>query len=89
MVPKIMIVCPPRFLGIILFMLLVAIQQDKGFGMRNANFALRLDKENGTRQRTNQRLLRASSSTVSKNLDSFQSSKRKVRKGSDPIHNKT
>ncbi|XVE91493.1 hypothetical protein REPUB_Repub01dG0014900 [Reevesia pubescens] len=89
-----------RMLIFLIFFGLLAVQPDKVCGLRSIDFVFRHseDQENGIATR-NQRMLKAvdmkGMSTekkpvaVNNKFDPNQSSKRRVRRGSDPIHNKS
>ncbi|KAK9277345.1 hypothetical protein L1049_006886 [Liquidambar formosana] len=75
------------------------VQPDKVSGLRSIELVLRNSKVDHVLMPKNQRILKAvvmdnlntekRSAPVNKEFDPNQSSKRKVRKGSDPIHNRS
>ncbi|PIN17162.1 hypothetical protein CDL12_10184 [Handroanthus impetiginosus] len=78
---------------------LLAFHPREVCGARNAGFVLRRGIEDQTMMIKNQRMLKGvdtnnlntdkKPAAISKPFDPNQSSKRKVRRGSDPIHNRT
>ncbi|CAK9136347.1 unnamed protein product [Ilex paraguariensis] len=77
---------------------ILAIQLEKVSGLRSRDFVLRWSKEDHGRVLKNKRMLRAvvqdlntmkKQAPVNKTFDPNQSSKRRVRRGSDPIHNRS
>lgn len=68
-------------------------------GLRSIGLAIRWSKEDDRQVVTNQRLLKEvvkeevnvekKAATLNKKLDPYQSSKRRVRRGADPIHNRS
>lgn len=77
----------------------LAVKPDKVSGMRSIDLVLRQNRHDHMLAPKNQRILKAvsmedlnkgeKSATVNKKFDLNQSSKRRVRRGSDPIHNRS
>lgn len=77
---------------------LLAVQPDKVSGMRNIELVLRHNQHNQGMVPQNQRILKDTTmvgmnagnklTQINNKFDPNQSSKRRVRRGSDPIHNR-
>ncbi|KAI4314159.1 hypothetical protein L6164_027094 [Bauhinia variegata] len=77
----------------------LSFQPDKAFGLRSFELALGQSQEENKTMLRNQRILKAvnmevmstkkDSAKANKKFDQNQSSKRRVRRGSDPIHNRS
>ncbi|KAG9140154.1 hypothetical protein Leryth_015779 [Lithospermum erythrorhizon] len=77
----------------------LAVQLDRVSGMRHVDIALKLSKEDNQLMLRNHRLLKADvnkglyakakPATEKKRFDQYKSSDRRVKRGSDPIHNRS
>ena len=87
-----------RILIFLLCIGLLSVQPEKVFGLRSFELALRQNLEEHRMMLQNQHTLKAvnmevidtkNSAKLNKMLDPNHSGKRRVRRGSDPIHNKS
>ncbi|KAI4328441.1 hypothetical protein L6164_020796 [Bauhinia variegata] len=88
-----------RVLILVLFIGFLSFQPDKAFGLTSSELALRQSQEEHRTMLQNQRTLKAinmevmskkkNSAKANNKFDPNQSSKRRVRRGSDPIHNRS
>lgn len=93
-----MVFHPSRIIIILLFVGFLSVQQEKVLGMTSLEIALRQSQKDHrimlqnehTGKATGKELLntKKNSANVNKEFDPNQSSKRRVRRGSDPIHNR-
>ena len=96
-----MVCSAQRVLIFLIFFGLLAVQLDKVSGLRSIDLVFRhSQKEDGIATRRNRRILKAGDmkrmstekklpTPVNNTFDPNQSSKRRVRRGSDPIHNRS
>lgn len=94
-----MVTSAPRVLILFICMGLLTFQPDKVSGLQNTDFVLKHEQHNQELMQQNQRSLNATNVKVTntekkptqtdKKFDPNQSSKRRVRRGSDPIHNRS
>ncbi|KAL5826411.1 hypothetical protein ACOSQ4_018208 [Xanthoceras sorbifolium] len=94
-----MVFCAHRLLVFLICMGLLAVQPDKVSGLRSIDLVLRQSQHNQDMVPQNQRSLMDSATKgmntekkptqINNTFDPNQSSKRRVRRGSDPIHNRS
>ncbi|XWS64260.1 hypothetical protein CRYUN_Cryun06bG0171000 [Craigia yunnanensis] len=92
-----MVCSAQRVLILLTFFGLLAVQPDKVSGLRSIDLVFRHSQEESGIATMNQRILKAvdmkemstekKAAPVNNTFDPNQSSKRRVRRGSDPIHN--
>lgn len=88
-----------RVLILLIFIGFLAVEPDKVSALRSIDLVLRQSPEDHMLAAKNQRILKAvvtenlrkeeKAAPVNKKFDLNQSSKRRVRRGSDPIHNRS
>ncbi|GAA0158514.1 hypothetical protein LIER_38666 [Lithospermum erythrorhizon] len=88
-----------RFLTILFCIMFLAVQLDRVWSLKRTDLALKLSKEDNQVTARNYRHLKADvtkglnakakPATENNKFDQFKSSERRVRKGSDPIHNRS
>ena len=94
-----MVCSAQRVLIFLIFFGLLVVQPDKVSGLRSIDLVFRHSQEENGIATRNQRILKAvdmkgmstekKPAPVNNTFDPNQSSKRRVRRGSDPIHNKS
>ena len=94
-----MVFSAQRVLVFLICIGVLAVEPDKVSGLRSIDLVLRQSQEDHMLAPKNQRILKAvvmedlnrgeNAAPVNKKFDLNQSSKRRVRRGSDPIHNRS
>lgn len=94
-----MVISMPRTVVILIYLGLLTVHPDNASGIRSIDIALRWGSNSLSLVQKNQRILEEvvmkelntemRAAPIHKKPDTFQSSKRTVGKGSDPIHNRS